>query len=274
MKIIRIIIIAILIVASFALINWAIHPNSSPNWTGFGKYDENKQGPRAKSLWDWLDLLIIPFAIGIVAWSFKEAEKEKSNKNEEERAQNDVLDSFIKIMTDLITNYSLANSKSTLETKIIARTRINLALNRLNAIRKGQVIQFLFESGLIDQNPQIKLLGGNIKDALLDGIVLSEAEIKGAYFNNASIKCSNLNRAIFTSSNFTSADLSNSLVENTDFSYTNLTKTKLKGMDLRSANFEGANLTKADLRGSQIKREQLNDIINKQGIKLSKSKIQ
>lgn len=273
MKIVRIIILITFLIACYFLFIWAVNPDAAPAWTGFGKYDEIKNGPRAKTLWEWLDLLLIPFCVGILAWSFKEAEKEKASKSEDERSQNETLDSFVNIMTELITKHNLANQNSTLETRTIARTRINLAFSNLNGARKGQVLQFLFESGLIDYNPKINILGGNMKNAILDGIVLSKSEIKGVYFNNATIKEANLNEAIFTSCDFTKADLTESLVTNTNFSYTNLTKSKLKGMDLTSVNFEGANLTKADLRGSSIRQDQLNSILKKEGIKTTKSKI-
>jgi uncharacterized protein YjbI with pentapeptide repeats len=273
MKIIRIIVLIIVLIACYFLFIWAINPDAAPTWTGFGNYNEVAGVQRSKTLWEWLDLLLIPFVVGIIAWSFKEAEKETASKSEYERSQNETLDSFVNIMTELITKHNLANKSSSLETKIIARTRINLAFSNLNGARKGQVLQFLFESGLIDYNPKINIIGGNMKNTILDGIVLSKSEIKGVYFNNATIKEANLNEAIFTSCDFTKADLSKSLVINTNFSYTNLTKSKLKNMDLTSVNFEGANLTKADLRGSKIRQEQLNTIFNKEGIKTTKSKI-
>jgi uncharacterized protein YjbI with pentapeptide repeats len=273
MKTIRYIISFIFLVGCIYLAVWAISPETAPSWTGFGKYDEENLGPRFKTLWDWLDLLIIPIAVGVCAWIFKEAEKDKSNKSEIERNQNETLDSFIKIMTELIINNNLANAKSTLETRIIARTRINLAFSNLSGSRKGQILQFLFESRLIDQTPQINLNGANLKNAILDGIVLSNAEIRGVYFNNATITESNLNGANFISSDFTNANLSKSLMQNTNLSYTNLTNGKMNNMNLTSVNFEGANLTNANLNGSIIRQEQLDQIFKKNGIKISKTKI-
>jgi len=273
MKIIRLFIIIVISIAGIFIFILAINPNESPKWTGFGRHRINEQFSNEKTLWDWLDLLIIPLAIGVLAWSFKESEKEKADKLEDERMQNEGLDSFIKIMTELIIKHNLASTHSTPETRTIARTRINLAFSNLNGTRKGQVLQFLYESGLIDKNPTIKLVGGNIKYAVLDGIVLIESEIKGAYFNEASIKDSNLNDAVFTSCDFTDADLSGSLMRNVDLSYTKLIKAKLKNMDLTSVNFEGANLTNADLRESDISQGQLDSIFLKQGIKTTKSKI-
>ena len=42
---------------------WAITAYTAPQWTGFGPYDENASGPRAKTLWDWMELLIIPVVL-------------------------------------------------------------------------------------------------------------------------------------------------------------------------------------------------------------------
>ena len=274
MKIVRIILIIVFIAAGYFVAKWAVRPEVAPTWTGFGKYDEKTNGPRAKTLWDWMDLLIIPLAIGLLAWILKEAEKEKANRSEEERSHNEALDSFIKVMTDLIINHNLTNGNSSFESRTIARTRINLAFSNLNGVRKGQVLQFLFESGKKKKNPKVNILGADIKGAILDGIVLSKAEIKGAYFNDASLKHSNLNGTSFIGSDFSGADLSNSLVKETDLSYTNLSKAKLRNMDLTSVNFEGADLTNANLRGSNINHQQLNAIFKKEGIKITKSKIQ
>lgn len=45
-------------------------------------------------------------------------------------------------------------------------------------------------------------------------------------------------------------------------------------MDLTSVYFFGADLTDADLRGSKIKQNQLDQIINKKGIRLTKKNIE
>ncbi len=274
-KVIPIIVLCSIAIIFFIIAYWAFYPTEAPIETGFDKYNEAKSGPRGKTLWDWMNLLVVPVLIALTAWSFKEIEKRNTQSSERERAQNETLDSFIKIMTELIINNKLISQTPSPESKIIARTRIMLALSNLDRMKKGQVLQFLFESSLINQEPKINLNGGDIKNAVLDGIVLSSSEIKGAYFNKASIKNSNLSNANFTSCNFSEANFSNSLMENTDLSYSNLTSAKLRNINLDSINFEGAVLTKADLRGSSITQNQLDSILdkNKNGIKLTKKLI-
>lgn len=270
MKTIRFTIFLILIAAAILLAAWAIRPDTSPNWTGFGRYDAAIEGPRSKTLWDWLDLLLIPLAVGLVGWIFKEAEKEKATRMEKERTQNQTLDSFVKTITDLIVNHNLGTADAKHGSHVIARTRTILALSTLDRLRKGQVLQFLFESGLIDKPQNVSLVGADITHAILDGIVLSNAEITGAYLNGASITHSNLKGAAFTGCDFSDANLSDSLLENADLSYTNLTGAKLNNVDLTSANFEGANLTAANLTGSKITQKQINEIIKKNNIKITK----
>lgn len=239
----------------------AFSPNP-PEWIGSGESIKDETKEVSKTLWDWLDLFIIPIAIGLVGWSYNQAEKVKASKIEKERAQNELLDSFFKIITNLIIENDLTNNPSQ-QIRTIARTRINLAFNNLSGSKKGQVLQFLYESDLIDIDPKLKLLGANLRYAVLDKIVLGKSEIRGAYFNNASIQNANLNDAILVGCNFSKANLSNSLVKNVDLSYSDLGNAKLKNMDLSSVNFEGANLTGANLRGSIITKTQLDGIFDK-----------
>lgn len=271
MKTFQIILIVIILCFVGFVIYLAIAPNP-PVWTGFGESIKDEKKEAAKTLWDWLDLLIIPAAIALIGWSFSQVEKIKTKKREEERSQNEVLESFLKTMTDLIIDNNIYNNP-TQQTLAIARARINIAFSNLNGQRKGQVLQFLYESDLIDINPKLKLLGANIQDAVLDEIVLGKSEIKGAYFNYASIQNANLNGAILIGSDFSYANLSKSLVVNVDLSYANLTRAKLKNMDLTSVNFEGANLTGANLKKSKILKTQLDSIRDKHKIKISKTKV-
>ncbi len=266
------IIITILLLALLGYIGYLAFLPSPPDWTGFGERKISQGIEPSKTLFDWLELLIIPLSLGLLGWLYKEAEKSKAKKSEDERSKNETLSSFFNVITDLLKNHNLANNPS-VQTIAMARTRINMTLSQLDGTRKGQVLQFLYESDLIDINPKLKLLGANFNGSILDEIVLGGAEIRGANFRKASLKNTNLNGIILNSSNFEKADLSGSLLQNADLGYSNLRESKLKNMDLTSVDFDGADLTKANLRGSTISQVQLDSIINKDKIKLSKKKI-
>jgi len=265
-----IILIAFICLALFVAF-YALMPNP-PSWTGFGEkaIDQNKES--AKTLWDWLELLIIPTAIGVFGWFFKNSEKAKAQIIEEERAQNSLLESFIESMTNLIINNNLTNNPER-KIKVIAKTNINMALTNLNGPRKGQILQFLYESFLIRTNPLVELHGANLKTAILDEIVLTNSEIRGAYFNNASLISAKLDDAILAGCDFSGADLSKSSLINTDLSYSYLTKATLNDVDLTSVNFEGANLKGAKLNRCTINQAQLDMILEKEGIKISKCQV-
>ena len=268
MKFIRIISIFFILIIFGFVAYFALSPNP-PFWTGFGESTVKSNIEPAKTLWDWLDLLIIPLAILLLGWSYKEFEKARLQKNEDERSRNEALESFINVMTELIIDYNLT-SPSNHKAKAIAKTRINMTLSMIDGSRKSQVLQFLYQSDLIDKNPILPLIGADFNNSILDNIVLLNAEIKGAYFENASIQNANINNINLNSSNLTNINLSGSTVENADFSYTNLANAKMNNMDLRTVNFEGSNLTNANLKKSRITKEQLDLIIHKDSIKTTK----
>jgi hypothetical protein len=62
---IRSAIVLFAIVVAVAILIWAIWPSLSPSWTGFFP-DEGAAINR--SLWDWLELMLIPAALLLGAW--------------------------------------------------------------------------------------------------------------------------------------------------------------------------------------------------------------
>jgi len=94
MNITKIALWVILVIVVSIIAYWAVNPSNSPAWTGFGPYDENLNGPRAKTLWDWLDLLIVPIFLAVGAWLLSAADKEIELKIEADRQNQNVLISF------------------------------------------------------------------------------------------------------------------------------------------------------------------------------------
>jgi len=249
-----------------------IFPYNSPEWMGFAPYDATKNGPEPKKLWDWLDLLIVPISIATIGWIYKEYEKSKDEKKDFENKQNETLDSYFRVISDLIIKSNLLDIDLNKESKIIARTRTIVAIESLSDERKGQVLQFLHESKLINKDI-IELLGANFKSAEVSGIVLKDTIIKGVYFCNSKFIRTYLDRSVFSACDFTFTDFTDSSMRNTDLSYTKLINCKLVNIDLTTVEFEGADLTGADLTGSTILQKQLDKIFKKNNIKLNKTKV-
>lgn len=272
MKYLKTLIVVVIILFLLFVAYNGIFPYTAPDWMGFSPYDTAKDGPAPKKLWDWLDLLIVPLSIATMGLLYNKIEKSKEEKKEFENKQNEILDSYFKVISDLILKSNLLDITLNNKSRIIARTRTIVAIENLNDERKGQVLQFLHESKLINTEI-IELLGANFKSSEVSGIVLKDVTIKGVYFCNSKFIKTYLDNSVFTSCDFSDTNFSDSSMNNTDLSYTKLRRCQLRNINLTTVNFDGADLTDANLTDSTIMQSQLDKIFNKNNIKLKNTKI-
>ena len=153
------------------------------DWAGFNGYTQvstihTLSGPTAgtvtrteayqpgKTLWDWMQLLFIPVVLAVAGFRFNHRERmaaelradterkaaEVRAKNERDIAEDDqreaALQAYINEMSELLLHANLRTSMPEDEVRNIARVRTLTALPRLDGQRKGNVIQFLYESVL------------------------------------------------------------------------------------------------------------------------------
>lgn len=218
---------------------------------GFMNQSENE---KIKTLWDWLDLLIVPASIGIIGWIYKEYEKSKEERRLKEDKYSDTLDSYFKVMTDLMLNSKLPKNK---QSRKIARTRTIVALENLDGERKGQIFQFLKETKLLDK---IDILGANFSEGDFEGLVFRNQILKGINFKNSNFDNSYLDGSQFVSCDFDSCTFSNSSLIGVDFFYSKLNNSSIRNTDITTVKFEGVELNNADLRNTKILSSQLIDI--------------
>jgi hypothetical protein len=166
-------------------------PDKRPPWwkrlwarTGFGD----------KTLWDLLQLLIVPLVlVGIgLLFEMQQAEREERRAEAErelaeQRAQDEALQAYLDQMSSLLLNGELRASEEGSEVRTLARARTLTVLGRLNPSRKTDVMQFLLEAELVQRveggrGPIITLIGAN-----LSGADLSEADLVGALLINANL---------------------------------------------------------------------------------------
>lgn len=276
MKNLKLILIIVILGLFFVILIgiWAFTPYTAPSWTGFGPYDPIKDPPRAKTLWDWLDLLIVPLVLSIGVWILSSAEKESEQLIELDRQRQNVLDLFISQVSKLILENNLRSEDVSLEVRSIARTYALGAFRRLDKGRKAEALQFLQESKLIQSDPVIPLRGANLRDVLLDSAELAGAEIKGAYFCNASLKKANLRATNLCGCDFSFTDFTQATFIGTDLSYAILKYAKLRDVDLTKANLDCADVEGADLRGAKLSRKQYNQLVFPDKAKFSKKDLQ
>ena len=100
------------------------------------------------------------------------------------------------------------------ETRSVARARTLAALKNLNGPRKGILLQFLYEGGLINnqqssdkiQNPIIDLSGADLSDASLRNTTLRNADL-----SNANLSGADLSGAVLIDANLNAANLNKAL---------------------------------------------------------------
>jgi hypothetical protein len=192
-----------------------------------------------KTLWDWFNLfgvLAIPAAVGLGTIWFTRQQAKVSDAEVKDNQREAALQDYIEKMSELLLHENLRKSAEDAEVRTIARVRTLTVLPRLDADRKGSVVQFLKESSLINWVPG--------DDSYRDtGIVdLDKANLRGANLSEAFLLVANL-----SGTDLRGADLSKAILDGAD-----LSETTLVGADLRGANLRETKLSGADLRGAGL----------------------
>jgi uncharacterized protein YjbI with pentapeptide repeats len=99
---------------------------------------------------------------------------------------------------------------------------------------------------------KVPLVGVDVRDAFLQGINLSGADLSRSNFHAADVRNANLAKANLAFSDLDSANFRNATLEGAHLENANLEDSDLMGANLRHANLEGANLAKADLRDADL----------------------
>jgi uncharacterized protein YjbI with pentapeptide repeats len=216
-----------------------------------------------KTLWDWLELLVVPIVLALVAVWFSAQERTEDRTAADKRTQIDreiatdrlqdaTLQAYYDKMTELLLKENLRDAPAGAELISIARSRTRATLRSLDNVRKGLLVEFLHESRLIDkQNPIILLEGADLTGAELMGASLSGANLSGANLAGA-----NLSAAILSKVKLIGADLSS-----TDLSQADLSSASLSSVILSNANLTAANLTKTSLVSADLKDTNLKDAL-------------
>ncbi len=161
-----------------------------PKWTGFAH----------KTLWNWLQLLIIPILLAVGAAWFNFTQEQTSRLSAQrqhdtdtqialDRQRQEALITYQRDISDLLLTHHLLSSEEGNNARSVARARTLSTLRTLDSDRKGLLIQFLCEANLITtKNPVISL-----KEADLSRANFSEIDLSGANFSGAHLDEANFN---------------------------------------------------------------------------------
>ncbi len=269
---------------------WLIWIGYSYDWTGFNSYINAKGEPeRARTLWNWLELLIVPTVLAVGALLFNRSERRAEREIADKRAQQDrdlashraqevALQSYLDKMTELLLENGLRESEQASEVRVIAKARTLTALTGLDGSKRALLLGFLYEAALVTKGEAvIDLRGANLSGAYLDltnlsganliEAILHEAHLFGADLSGAHLSGANLDSAYLSTADLSAADLhraylrladlGGAILFGADLSEANLTAADLHQAYLDNANLSKADLSYADLTSATVSEEQL-----------------
>jgi hypothetical protein len=206
-----------------------------------------RSGFRGRTLWDYLELLAklaLPVFIAIFTLSFTSQQSQSTLRIAQDQQQETALQTYLDRMSDLLFTEHLATSQPGDEVRQVARARTLTLLPQLNATRKGEVIQFLEDAGLLQGNQMVSaiidLIDADLSYANLYGFNLVDADLSGANLNGAYLSYADLYGA-----DFAFADLSGANLNGANLRHAYLSEADLYGADLRSADLRSADLSHA-----------------------------
>jgi hypothetical protein len=206
-----------------------------PRWTGF----------RGMTLREWLQLLIVPFALVSISFLFtmqqdarqrqiEDQRAQAERKLAEQRAQDATLQAYLDQMSTLMLNRNLLESEPSDPTFALAQARTSTVILRLDGAHNRSVTRFLRDSGLAD-------------DLLLSGIDLEGARLSEAQLAHADLGDTDLDGADLRGANLNDADLGDADLLDVDLSTAQVTQEQLdQAESLKGATMPDGQMLKSD----------------------------
>ena len=164
------------------------------------------------------------------------------------------LSGYLDDMSVLVLQYNLPKSKPGAPVRAIAVARTLTAVRDLDGVRKGTLIRYLWEAGLLARpQPIVDISGADLTGAVfsnadLDKVVLSQLKLNNAQF----VRYTTLVNADLSDSDLYKADLTNAILNHANLRNSNPIGAHLSGAYLIGADLAGADLTGADLAGADL----------------------
>jgi hypothetical protein len=189
-----------------------------PRWTGL----------RGKTVWDWMDLLIVPLML--VALGFwittqqdarqqqienrraRQAQKIENQRAKaerelaEQRAQDEALQASLDQMSQLMLERKLLETEEGDPVHTLAQARTSTVILRLDAEHNDSVTRFLIDSGLA--------VSSEASARLLSEIALAHATLSDAHLPDADLSGANLSGGDLSKALLDNGDLSDAYLEN------------------------------------------------------------
>lgn len=224
-----------------------------------------------EAIWEWLKVLIVPFALVIAAWLLdyrvREREHQAKSKRDEQRDNEekehnlqDTLDRYIDFMANLSTSTTLtANHLQAMQVRTVTALEV---LNKDNP-KRNKLLKYLRRTTLLTSDGLFRgadLVNLNFANTSLDSTIFQACDLTGSLFTNA-----DLGKADFDGATIDDVDLCHAKMDGVRGKIASAVNATLKGASIKNAQLEGANLAGADFTAADMTDALLS------GAKLSKS---
>ena len=226
------------------------------NWTGL----------HGRTLYDWLQLLIIPAVLAVGGYLFTYTTGRTEREAAEKRVQTErdialdnqreaTMKEYFDRLSELMLHENLLKSKPEAEVRKVARILTLTVLPRLDEGRKKSVLKFLYESELIAKgNMVVELAGADFSGVDLSGADLRNIVLHGAKLIGANLRYADLRDAVLIETIFREADLTGAKLIGAYLNLADLRNANLTGAQLNEANLEMVTLSGAKFTVEQLKK--------------------
>lgn len=205
---------------------------------------------KEKTIWDWLQLLIVPVLLTVGGFTLNwqadlrqerlsEERRKQGERLAEERWQKETLNSYLDKMSELLVDKGLFHAKTNSEVFILGQSRTTIALRQLDLHRKGLLFDFLRSADLLSPDGK----SGILRESILAGMNFERLRFIDIDLQKTNLERANLNEIIITQANLEGANLSYANIWNAGIRDVNL-----KGAYLARTNFREALLVEVDLQ--------------------------
>ncbi len=269
--------LTVVLLAIIILVTWAIWPSTAPGWSGIRP---DTDAGATRTLWDWLELLLIPLTLLAAAWWLSRTKQRTTVDSAapvtrssrfhgplDDRYQESRLQAYFNRISRLLMEHGLREAKPEDEVRRIARAQTLTVLWGLNGERKGALTRFLHEAELIvNSDPIISLAGANLSSADLRSANLKDSNLRQAQLLRADLTRAQLSKTDLAGADLEGADLRGALLGRgrppaEPWTPPNLSNTNLNGVILREASLNGIDLTNASMNGANLEKADLSEAI-------------
>lgn len=223
----------------------------------------------AKTLWDWLQLLVVPLVLAVAAFGLNAAQADRDRQSDQHRAERqlsvardeareDSLHTYLARMSDLILDRRLrvgvgVSPAHRTNAQMLARTLTLVELHQMDGPRKAVILQFLWEMALIRQKSRWIERAGSDRWEYAGQLTYPIVNLAGADLRGLRMEAMQLSPA--NSSLAETVGGSHGMQQSrvgVDLRGTELQGASFRGTNLANAAFNEANVLKVDFGGAYM----------------------